>query len=152
MKTVSLRQEIEALNLYLNTERLRFGERLRLEFAVDDVALEARVPSLLLQPLIENAVKYAVSPSEKGGSIRIEARVRGAMLELTVADDGPGLKDAEKAFEGRGVGLRNARERLSVIYGDRHRFAVLDNRPGLRVEIGFPSEVKVYLRSEVAQE
>jgi two-component system, LytTR family, sensor kinase len=140
MKTVTLRNEIEALNLYLNTERLRFGERLRLEFAIEDAALEACVPSLLLQPLIENAVKYAVSPSESGGTIRIEARLRGTMLELTVADDGPGIRDPNKALEGRGVGLRNARDRLGVIYGDRHRFAVLDNKPGLRVEIGIPAE------------
>jgi two-component system, LytTR family, sensor kinase len=141
MKRVTLRQEIEALNLYLNTERLRFGARLKLEFAVEDSALDSLVPSLLLQPLIENAVKYAVSPSETGGTIRIEARLRGAMLELTVADDGPGLRDPSKALEGRGVGLRNARERLQVLYGDRHRFAVLDNRPGLRVEIGLPEEI-----------
>jgi signal transduction histidine kinase len=140
MKRVTLRQEIEALNLYLNTERLRFGARLRLEFAVEDAALEALVPSLLVQPLIENAVKYAVSPSENGGTIRIEARVRGTMLELTVSDDGPGLRDPNKALEGRGVGLRNARERLKVLYGDQHRFVVLDNRPGLRVEIGLPVE------------
>jgi two-component system, LytTR family, sensor kinase len=140
MKTVTLRNEIEALNLYLNTERLRFGERLRLEFAIEDAALEACVPSLLLQPLIENAVKYAVSPSESGGTIRVEARVRGAMLELTVADDGPGIRDPNKALEGRGVGLRNARDRLGVIYGERHRFAVIDNKPGLRVEIGIPAE------------
>ena len=65
MKKVTLRQEIEAMNLYLTTERLRFGERLRLEYAIEERALEALVPSLLLQPLIENAVKYAVSPSEQ---------------------------------------------------------------------------------------
>ncbi len=141
MKKVTLRQEIDALNLYLNTERLRFGDRLRLEFAVEEGALQALVPSLLLQPLIENAVKYAVSPAELGGTIRIEGRVRGAMLELLVADDGPGLCDPTKALEGRGVGLRNARERLGVIYPDQHRFAVLDNRPGVRIEMGLPYEV-----------
>ena len=91
MKKVTLRQEVEAMNLYLTTERLRFGERLRLEFAIEERALEALVPSLLLQPLIENAVKYAISPSEKGGMIRVEGRARGAMLELAVCDDGPGL-------------------------------------------------------------
>ncbi len=78
MKKVTLRQEIEAMNLYLTTEKLRFGDRLQLEFAVEERALEALVPSLLLQPLIENAVKYAVSPSERGGIIRVEARARGS--------------------------------------------------------------------------
>ena len=141
MKKVTLRQEIEAMNLYLTTEKLRFGERLKLEYAIEDRALEALVPSLLLQPLIENSVKYAVSPSEQGGSIRIEGRARGAMLELAVADDGPGLASSAAPNAGRGVGLRNTRERLAVLYEDRHRFATLDNKPGLRIELGLPLEL-----------
>ena len=141
MKKVTLRQEIEAMNLYLTTEKLRFGERLRLEFAVEERALEALVPSLLLQPLIENAVKYAVSPSEQGGLVRVEGRARGAMLELAVADDGPGLNTGAAPGAGRGVGLRNTRERLAVLYDDRHRFATLDNKPGLRIELGLPLEM-----------
>jgi two-component system, LytTR family, sensor kinase len=141
MKKVTLRQEIEAMNLYLTTEKLRFGDRLKLEYAVEDAALEALVPSLLLQPLIENAVKYAVSPSEAGGTIRVEGRARGNMLELAVADDGPGLNGNATPGVGRGVGLRNIRERLSVLYEDRHRFATLDNKPGLRIELGLPLEM-----------
>ena len=141
MKKVTLRQEIEAMNLYLTTEKLRFGERLRLEFAVEERALEALVPSLLLQPLIENAVKYAVSPAEQGGTIRVEGRARGVMLELAVSDDGPGLNNGSAASTGRGVGLRNIRERLAVLYDDRHRFAALDNKPGLRIELGLPLEM-----------
>jgi two-component system, LytTR family, sensor kinase len=145
MKKVTLRQEIEAMNLYLTTERLRFGERLKLEFAIEERALEALVPSLLLQPLIENAVKFAVSPSEQGGTIRVEGRARGAMLELAVSDDGPGLPPGARGSatpaSGRGVGLRNTRERLAVLYEDRHRFATLDNKPGLRIEVGLPLEM-----------
>ena len=141
MKKVTLRQEIEAMNLYLTTEKLRFGDRLQLEFAVEERALEALVPSLLLQPLIENAVKYAVSPSERGGIIRVEARARGTMLELAVADDGPGLNGAVVPAAGRGVGLRNTRERLAVLYEDKHRFATMDNKPGLRIELGLPMEL-----------
>ena len=143
MKKVTLRQEIEAMNLYLTTEKLRFGERLRLEFAIEERALEALVPSLLLQPLIENAVKYAVSPSEQGGTIRVEGRARGAMLELVVADDGPGLNTGAAPGAGRGVGLRNTRERLAVLYEDNHRFAALDNKPGMRIELGLPLEMSV---------
>lgn len=141
MKKVTLRQEVEAMNLYLTTERLRFGDRLRLEFAVEERALEALVPSLLLQPLIENSIKYAVSPSEQGGTIRVEGRARGVMLELAVADDGPGLNATAAPGASRGVGLRNIRERLAVLYEDRHRFATLDNKPGLRVELGLPLEM-----------
>jgi LytS/YehU family sensor histidine kinase len=138
VKKVTLRQEIEALNLYLNTERLRFGERLRLEYAVEEPALEALVPSLLLQPLIENAVKYAISPREEGGSIRIEGRIRDSMLEIAIIDDGPGVPEGAGVVEGRGVGLRNTRERLSVLYGAQHRFAALNSHPGTRIEIAFP--------------
>jgi two-component system LytT family sensor kinase len=141
MKRVTLRQEIEALDLYLGTERLRFGERLRLEYAIEGVALDALVPSLLLQPLLENALKYAVSPRELGGMVRIEGRVRGSMLELSVTDDGPGLDDSSRPTERRGgVGLRNTLERLAVLYGDNYRFAVFDSHPGLRVEMALPFE------------
>jgi hypothetical protein len=141
MKRVTLRQEIEALDLYLGTERLRFGERLRLEYAIEGTALDGLVPSLLLQPLLENALKYAVSPREQGGLVRIEGRMRAAMLEVSVIDDGPGLDDGSRPAERRGgVGLRNIRERLAVLYGDNYRFAVLNSRPGLRVELALPFE------------
>jgi len=140
MKKVTLRQEIEALDLYLGTERLRFGERLRLEYAIDGPALDALVPSLLLQPLLENALKYAVSAREQGGSIRIEGRTRGSMLEVSVIDDGPGLREGVPTGERRGVGLRNTRERLAVLYGENHRFAVLNSHPGLRIDMALPLE------------
>lgn len=141
MKRVTLRQEIEALDLYLGTERLRFGDRLRLEYAIEGAALDALVPSLLLQPLLENSLKYAVSTREQGGMVRIEGRARGAMLEISVVDDGPGISDRSRPAERRGgVGLRNTRERLAVLYGDSYRFAVLNSHPGLRVEMGLPLE------------
>ena len=141
MKRVTLRKEIEALDLYLGTERLRFGERLRLEYAIEGPALEALVPSLVLQPLLENALKYAVSPREQGGMVRIEGRARGAMLEISVIDDGPGISDDSRPAERRGgVGLRNTRERLAVLYGESYRFAVLNRHPGLRVEMALPLE------------
>ena len=141
MKKVTLRQEIEALDLYLGTERLRFGERLRLEYAIEGPALEALVPSLLLQPLLENSLKYAVSPREQGGCVRIEGRSRGPMLEVSVIDDGPGMKDRYAPTERRGVGLRNTRERLAVLYGEHHRFAVLNSHPGLRIDMALPLEI-----------
>ena len=141
MKKVTLRQEIEALDLYLGTERLRFGERLRLEYAIEGPALEALVPSLLLQPLLENALKYAISPREQGGCVRIEGRARGIMLEVSVVDDGPGIRDQCLPNDRRGVGLRNTRERLAVLYGQNHRFAVLNSHPGLRIDMALPLEV-----------
>jgi LytS/YehU family sensor histidine kinase len=141
MKKVTLRQEIEALDLYLGTERLRFGERLRLEYAIEGPALEALIPSLLLQPLLENALKYAISPREQGGCVRIEGRARGLMLEVSVIDDGPGIREHAHPSERRGVGLHNTRERLAVLYGPSHRFAILNSHPGLRIDMALPLEV-----------
>ena len=140
MKKVTVAQEIDALNLYLNIEKMRFGERLRLNYAIEDAASSMLMPSLLLQPLIENAIKYAVSPREPGGQIRIGAHVTGGMLQLEVADDGPGMIDATRLANGRGVGIRNTRERLQVLYGERGTVAVTNTDPGLRVSLTFPAE------------
>jgi hypothetical protein len=140
MKKVTVAQEMDALNLYLNIEKMRFGERLRLKYAIDDGAASMLMPSLLLQPLIENAIKYAVSPREQGGEIRIGAHVTGGMLQLEVADDGPGLIDTTRLANGRGVGIRNTRERLQVLYGERGTVAVTNTDPGLRVSLTFPAE------------
>ena len=140
MKKVTLKQELEALDLYLGIEKLRFGPRLRLQFDVDPAALGTLVPSLLLQPLIENALKYAIAPSETGGTLHVGARVIGQRLLMHVADDGPGLSAGASVSAGRGVGLRNTQERLVVLYGDRSRFAHHNTRPGLRIDIEFPAE------------
>ena len=140
MKKVTVAQEIEALNLYLSIETMRFGPRLTIEFAVDDSAQDALMPSLLLQPLIENAIKYAVAPREEGGRVAITGRVYGGMLHLSVTDDGPGMIDATRLTNGLGVGIRNTRERLDVLYGDRSRVEVVNADPGLRVALFFPAE------------
>jgi LytS/YehU family sensor histidine kinase len=141
MKKVTLRQELDALNLYLGIEKLRFGDRLRLEFDVDERAESALVPSLLLQPLVENAMKYAISPREEGGSVTIIAGIESGALRLAVQDDGPGLPAVAPAANGRGVGLRNTRDRLKVLYGNAHRIDVVDAAPGLRVEMRLPLEI-----------
>ncbi|WP_161965831.1 sensor histidine kinase [Steroidobacter cummioxidans] len=140
MKKVTVAQEMDALNLYLNIETMRFGSRLKLNYAIEEAASCMLVPSLLLQPLIENAIKYAVSPREQGGQIRIGAHITGGMLQLEVADDGPGMIDATRLANGRGVGIRNTRERLQVLYGDRGIVAVTNTDPGLRVSLTFPAE------------
>jgi len=140
MKKVTLRQEIEALNLYLGIEQLRFGDRLRLEYEVEEAALPGLVPSLILQPLVENSLKYAIAPREEGGRLRIIAGLEEGQLKLAVADDGPGLPIGVNLGEGRGVGFRNTRERLAALYGEHQRLAVRFARPGLRVEITLPFE------------
>lgn len=140
MKKVTVAQELEALNLYLSIEQMRFGDRLVLDFAIDDAASTVLMPSLLMQPLIENAIKYSVSPRESGGKIRIGAHLTGGMLQLEVADDGPGMIDATRIVNGRGVGIRNTRERLQVLYGERGAVTVSNTEPGLRVALTFPAE------------
>ena len=141
MKKVTLRHELDALNLYLGIEQLRFGDRLRLEFDIDERVTAALVPSLVLQPLVENALKYAVAPREEGGRLRIEAREVDGRLRLVVQDDGPGLPVGVELGAGRGVGFRNTRERLAVLYGEQQQIAVRFSRPGLRVEITLPLEL-----------
>jgi two-component system, LytTR family, sensor kinase len=140
MKKVTLKQELEALDLYLGIETLRFGARLRLLFDIDSAALGALVPSLLLQPLVENALKHAIAPSETGGTLYLGARVIGQRLLLHVADDGPGAAAGTRVGSGRGVGLRNTQERLAVLYGERARCAYQNTSPGFRVDVEFPAE------------
>jgi len=140
---VSLTQEIDALRLYLDIEKVRFGERLQFDVSVESDAREARIPSLLLQPLVENAIKYAIAPSESGGTIRLRARRENGWLEVEVSDDGPGIPELANgsAPAGRGVGLANTRDRLRSVYGDDHRLEIVNRTPkGLSIVIGVPFE------------
>ena len=137
----TLAQEAEALRLYLEIERTRFEDRLRVTFEVEPPADTARLPSLLLQPLVENAVKYAVTPQEHGADIEVSARVAGDRLLIRVADTGPGLPEGgpNPTSEGTGVGLGNIRERLAQAFGPDHRFELAANTPqGLAVLIDVP--------------
>src|SRR5690606_611938 len=151
---VSVAQEVETLKLYLDIERMRFEERLRTVFKVDPAAANGAIPSLLLQPLVENAIKYAVSPQEEGARISLAAHVIGNRLRVTVADTGPGLQGRpliQRRYEstvGRdgtvstGVGLANIRDRLAQAYGDDHRFEIVTPpEGGFTVIIEIPYEL-----------
>jgi len=145
VQRVTLAQEIDATNLYLGIEQLRFGERLRVRMDIEDAARDALVPSLVLQPLVENAIKYAVSKREEGGSIEIEARRSGTDLRIVMRDDGPGCESFENRTNGHGVGLANTRERLSVLYGSRQRFELSNRAPHgveIRIELPFQTVAK----------
>ena len=138
VERLTLDEEIESLKLYLDIEKVRFEERLSLEFDLAPASLKARVPALLLQPIIENAMKYAISESEDGGTLSIVSRVASDRLILEISDSGPGI-DSKNVNEGRGIGLRNVKERLVTLYGDRHEFSLSDNSPsGLKVNITLP--------------
>ncbi len=152
---VSLDQEIETLQLYLDIERMRFEERLRTHFEIDDAARDAQLPSMLLQPLVENAIKYAVGAQEEGARISVTARVVGQRLRLSVEDTGPGAEMgthlAETTQDGQsgaigpvstGVGLANIRNRLAQAYGDSHVFEARSQAGGgftVLIEIPFNS-------------
>ena len=142
MQRVTLRQELDALTLYLDIEKIRFAERLRIETAIEEDCWRALLPSLLLQPLVENAIKYAVAKQVAGGLLRIEAERDGEQLVLRVIDDGPGCSaiEGDQLPPGKGVGLRNTRERLHVLYGDTGGFSVRNRERGIEVTLRLPFE------------
>lgn len=113
---VSLADEIELQRHYLAIEAVRFPERLRTEFEVSRELESACVPGMILQPLVENSIKYAVSATRRPVTIRISAREAGGMLVLTLADDGP-AHDAPEIAGGTGIGLVNVRQRLAARFG-----------------------------------
>jgi two-component system, LytTR family, sensor kinase len=120
---VTLAQEIETLKLYLDIEKMRFEERLRTYFVVDPLAEDALVPSLLLQPLVENAIKYAVTPKEDGADISVSAQLVGQKLRIIVSDTGLGLQPGQQDLSlSTGVGMANTRERLMQAYGEDQKF------------------------------
>ena len=139
---VTLEQEIGAIRRYLAIEQLRFGERLKIGILVTPPAGSALVPSLILQPLIENAVKFGVSRREEGGRIEIVAHVEDGILDIALRDDGPGSLDYRpERNDGHGVGLANTRERLRVLYGDDQHFTICRLQPqGTEVRLQFPFE------------
>ncbi|MCB2078986.1 MAG: histidine kinase, partial [Novosphingobium sp.] len=152
---VTVAQEVETLKLYLDIERMRFEERLRTTFRIDVETSDGLLPSLLLQPLVENAIKYAVSTQESGAEITITAQLIGQNLRITVSDTGPGLQSSTTdnrlsgvTFDGgepvsTGVGLANIRDRLAQAYGENHRFETVEPpEGGFAVIIEIPFEKK----------
>ena len=142
LSRVTLGSELLAIDLYLEIEKVRFGDRLIIEKSIETAAQDALVPSLILQPMIENAIKYAITPSEEGGTLRISARVQQKTLILQISDSGPGLGNGNNGQKSSGVGLKNTRERLQQLYGDGQAFTLAPNEPsGLRITINIPYEV-----------
>ncbi len=145
MQKVTLNQEVDALNLYLDIEKVRFEERLRVEYDLAPDCTSALIPSLLLQPLVENAIKYAVSKDVDGGTISIGAYRFGNELLLEVRDDGPGMPiDGTAKINGSGVGMTNTRERLEELYGSAQSIQLSNTNPhGLTVSMRIPFETGV---------
>jgi len=134
---VTLRHEMEFLERYLEIQQIRFGDRLRMRIDVPVDTLDARVPALVLQPLVENAIRHAIAPRSGGGTLEIVAARDGDRLRLEVRDDGPGLPAGGPPRTG--VGLANTRARLDQLHGAAHTFA-MENRGGggLTVTLSVP--------------
>ncbi len=135
-RTLTLEQELEFVNRYIDVEKVRFGSRIAFTVDADDEALGCEVPALILQPLIENAIKHTVSRSSKSVRIELTARREGSELLIRLCDDGPGLDDTRPD---EGHGLRNIRERLELMYGDAVTLEIDDGDPaGVCAKIRLP--------------
>ena len=135
--SIPLEEELALVTSYLAVEQIRFGERLRVEATIDESARGCEVPPLLLQPLVENAVKHGVSRRLSGGTIRLAVRRRDDLLEISVenpAEEAP-------AAPGAGIGLGNVRRRLATVYGEAASVTVLRPEGSFRVELLFPAAV-----------
>jgi two-component system LytT family sensor kinase len=139
---VPLASELEFVNRYLEIERVRFGDRLEIRYEIEAETLSIPVPNLILQPLVENAIRHAIAPRETGGRLEIEAKRTGDLLCLEVRDDGPEL-NGKWSIGASGVGLSNTRARLNELYGPAHRFELrLVEGGGCAVSIGVPLRKK----------
>jgi two-component system LytT family sensor kinase len=135
---IPLHEELEFLQKYLEIEQTRFQDRLSVDFDIDPETLDAEVPRLILQPLVENAIKHGVAPRMGPGAISIAARRDGERLCLSVRDNGVGLTGGSRAQLHGGVGLSNTRDRLECLYGADQSLNFVEEAPGLTVEMRLP--------------
>jgi LytS/YehU family sensor histidine kinase len=136
---VTLREELEFLNLYLNIMRPRFEERLQVEFAIEQDLQEALLPKLILQPLVENSIKHAADPTSGAISIELGVRRNNGSLLLQVKDKGKGLADPQTTRFANGLGLANTCARLQHLYGDQAEFVMRNAESGgLLIQIKLP--------------
>ena len=139
VQEVPLRQELEFLQKYLDIEQMRFDDRLKVELKVDPETLSARVPNMILQPLVENAIKHGIAPRSSGGKIAITAVRSNGHLDISVVDDGIGVPFGDVSNVSDGVGLANTRRRLRHLYGGDHSFELAaGEKGGMNVRLSIP--------------
>jgi len=137
LQEVPFKKELEFLHHYLEIEQTRFQDRLKVEMAIEPDALDGLVPSMILQPLVENSVRHGVAPRPEGGCIKIKAWRDNSRLRLEVEDDGPGLSGDSPLKER--VGLTNTRARVRNLYGDEHELKLRNAADGgLVVSLSIP--------------
>jgi len=147
---ISLQEELEFLRKYLEIEQTRFQDRLSVRFDVDADTLDAEVPRLILQPIVENAIKHGVSPKQGAGLVTIVSRRHDERLWIEVSDNGVGLSAGARARLRSGIGLSNTRDRLECMYGPEHRLEFSDERSGLAVRLEIPFHAAAPLGGEAA--
>ncbi len=148
IEEVTLKQELEFSNKYLEIEQIRFEERLKVKLEIDPNTLDTIVPNMILQPLIENALKHGIAPLLEGGTIKVSSEQKDGILHLSVADDGVGIAADEISRINYGIGLSNTQERLKFLYNGNHNFEIKQNgEKGLLVKLSFP-----FQRSDYAAE
>jgi two-component system, LytTR family, sensor kinase len=132
VQEVSLRHEIEFLQIYLEIEQVRFNDRLKVQFKIEPETLNASVPKLILQPLVENAIRHGIGKQQSAGLVAITAQRQNGSLAIQIRDDGPGLpKDRVVSGEsGLGIGIANTRARLRHLYGDAQTFDIRNAENG----------------------
>lgn len=135
---VPLKQELEALRKYLDIEQIRLGSRLHVHIDIDPDSLDACVPNLLLQPLVENAVRHGIAPHIRQGSITVESRRDADRVRLQVTDSGDGVPPERLLALNSGVGLANTRSRLAHLYPGAHTFSFANHPKGFTVTIDLP--------------
>jgi LytS/YehU family sensor histidine kinase len=135
---VPLKEELEFLQKYLEIEQIRFQDRLSVRFEIDPEALDVEVPRLILQPLVENAIKHGIGPRSGQGLVQVSARRSEENIWIEVRDNGVGLSKNARARFSSGVGLSNTRARLECIYGDGHRLEFAEGESGLAVQMMLP--------------
>ncbi len=134
---VTLREELDFLERYVEIQQARFSDRLTVRIAIEPAAMLARIPNLLLQPLVENAILHGIAPKTTPGCVEVSGRVAEGRLHLEVCDDGPGLPPGRAGREG--VGLANTRARLEKIYGSAHQLTFRSEPgKGVSVQISLP--------------
>ena len=129
-REVPLRDEMDFLERYLEIQKMRLGDRLQVTLDIAPDVADILVPSFAIQPLVENAIRYAIAPRRDGGHLEIRAQRVDARLRLTIADDGPGVNASSPDGGGWGIGLENTRERLTQLYGNDCTFTITDRPTG----------------------
>jgi signal transduction histidine kinase len=135
---IRLSEEMDFLSKYLQIEQVRLGDRLTVDFDVDNDVLDAMVPALILQPLVENAIKHGIAPDSRPGRVSVAARPDGDMLVMTVSDTGPGPSERAMASLSTGIGVSNTRARLTTKFGARFRFEFQRHRDSFTVLVAIP--------------